>query len=190
MTGQESIDHLVRRARELYAELDDRMRHTWNRSLPLEELLFDRWERARRLGFAEGSSIYHSAYVYGAVRVGQKTWIGPFTLLDGSAGGIEIGEFCSISAGVQIYTHDSVRWALSGGKAEYEQAPVRIGDRVYIGPNVVIAKGVTIGDHCVVGTGSFVNANLEPFSIAVGTPCRVVGRVVLDGDSVRLEYTR
>ena len=50
------------------------------------------------------------------VTVGAGTWIGPNTLLDGT-GGLSIGASCSISAGVQIYTHDSVMWALSGGTA-------------------------------------------------------------------------
>ena len=99
----------------------------------------DRWERARTLGFGANASVYASAYVYGDVRVGGDTWIGPFTILDGT-GELTIGENCSISAGVQIYTHDSVRWALSGGEAAYERAPVRIGDHCYIGPQTVIPR--------------------------------------------------
>ena len=100
--------------RALYEQLRADMRERWRRDLPLEELLFDRWERARSLGFGEGSSIYHSSYVYGDVRVGSDTWIGPFTLLDGT-GGLTIGDNCSISTGVQIYSHDTVKWAVSGG---------------------------------------------------------------------------
>ena len=77
------------------------MRLRWNRDLPLEELLFDRWERARYLGFGAGASIYHTSYVFGDVRVGANTWIGPLTVLEGS-GGLTIGAHCSISSGVQI----------------------------------------------------------------------------------------
>lgn len=182
------LDELIRRARDLYRELDVRTRERWNRSLPIEELLFDRWERARALGFGEGASIYHDAYVYGDVRAGRNTWIGPHTLLDGSGGGIDIGAFCSISSGVQIYTHDSVRWALSGGTAEYERAPVRIGDCTYIGAQTVIAKGVTIGDHVVVAACSFVNRDVPPFTIVGGVPAKTLGRVVVDGDTITLEY--
>ena len=74
---------------------------------------------------------------------------------DGS-GGLTIGSNCSISAGVQIYTHDSVAWAVSGGKADYPHAPTAIGDNCYIGPHAVVAKGVTIGEGCIVGAHSLV----------------------------------
>lgn len=178
---------LVQEARALYDRLRSEMHQRWQRDLPLEELLFDRWERARNLGFGEGTSIYHNSYVFGDVKVGSNTWIGPFTLLEGS-GGLTIGSTCSISAGVQIYTHDSVAWALSGGKASYTHAPVAIGDCCYIGPHTVIAKGVTIGDHTVVGASSFVNRDLPPYSVAVGAPCRVVGQVIIEDGQVRLEY--
>jgi carbonic anhydrase/acetyltransferase-like protein (isoleucine patch superfamily) len=147
----------------------------------LEELLFDRWERARWLGFGEGASIHHNSYVYGDVRVGKQTWVGPFTLLDGS-GGLTIGDYCSISAGVQIYTHDTVQWALTGGKTAAERAPVSIGDCCYIGSQTVIAKGVTVGDQAVIGACSFVNRDIPPRTLAFGVPCRPRGRVEFADD--------
>ncbi|MHB8642306.1 MAG: acyltransferase [Gaiellaceae bacterium] len=173
--------------RELNRRLDDELRGRWQRSLPLDELVSDRWERARTLGFGEGASIYAASYVYGDVRVGAGTWIGPFTVLDGS-GGLEIGASCSISAGVHIYTHDTVQWALSGGVAEYERAPVEIGARCHLGAQVIVGMGVTIGDGCVIGAASFVNRDVPAGSIAVGTPCRVVGRVELDGERANLVF--
>lgn len=173
-------DTLRRSLVTLYERLRAGMRQRWQRDLPFDELLFDRWERARTLGFGEKASVYHNCYLYGDVKVGANTWVGPFTLLDGS-GGLEIGDYCSISAGVHIYTHDTVRWALSGGKAEYERAPVRIGDCCYIGSQSVVTKGVTIGEHCVVGACSLVNRGLPPYTIAFGVPCRSVGRVSIDG---------
>lgn len=173
--------------RELHRRLDAELRERWQRSLPLDELLSDRWERARELGFGEGASIYAASYVYGDVSVGAGTWIGPFTVLDGT-GGLTIGSTCSISAGVQIYTHDTVQWALSGGEADYERSPVRIGDRCHIGAQTVIGPGVTIGNRCVIGAGSFVNRDIDDDSVAVGTPCRVVGRVELEEDRAKLVF--
>lgn len=163
----------------LYDQLRQGMRERWQRDLPLDELLFDRWERAQSLGFGKGASIYHHSYVYGDVRVGENTWIGPYTLLDGS-GGLIIGAYCSISAGVHIYTHDTVKWALTGGQAAYERASVIIGDCCHIGGQTVIAKGVTVGDHCVIGACSFVNRDIPPYSVAFGIPCRVTGHVDVD----------
>ena len=151
----------------------------WQRTLPFGDYVIDRWEKARELGFGEGASIYDSALVIGEVRVGRETWIGPGVVLDGSAG-LTIGDHCSISAGVQIYTHDSVAWALSGGEAPLEKAPTQIGSRCYIGPQTVIAKGVTIGDGCVIGAHSLVVESIPPGSRAHGVPCRVVGRASFD----------
>ena len=164
------------------------MRDRWDRDLPLEELLTDRWERAKSLGFGDGASIYQSAYVYGRVAVGAGTWIGPMVLLDGSAG-LTIGAGCDISAGVQIYTHDTVQRVLSEGRAEIQKAPTTIGDHCHIGAHAVVAKGVTIGHHSVIGASSFVNRDIPPYSVAVGVPCRPIGRVLVSPDGeVTLVY--
>lgn len=156
------------------AEVDARFRRT----LPFGDYVVDRWEKAQVLGFGEGASIYDSALVLGDVAVGAGTWIGPFVVLDGS-GGLEIGDFCSISAGVQVYSHDSVRWAVSGGTSPYEYARTVIGDHCYIGPNTVVARGVTIGAGSVIGANSLVLSDVPPGSKAFGTPCRVTGSVTV-----------
>lgn len=158
----------------LIHDLRDRMRERWNRVLPVGDLLSDRWEKARYLGWGEGSSVYDSCLVLGDVRVGAGTWVGPFTVLDGS-GGLEVGDHCSISAGVHIYSHDSVRHALSGGVEPIERSPTRIGSRCYLGPHAVVCKGVTIGDGCVVGAHSVVMSDLPPGSKAYGAPAKVRG---------------
>lgn len=177
----EDLRRWIAEARRAWDELRAEMRARFDRDLPLEELLGDRWERARSLGFGDGTSIYQNSYVYGDVKVGANSWIGPFTLLDGT-GGLTIGSFCSISSGVQIYTHDSVRWAVSLGNAGTERAPVTIGDGCYIGSQSVIAKGVTIGERSIIGACSFVDRDIPPYSIALGAPCRRRGSVVVDGD--------
>lgn len=164
---------LLEELRSVYEQLRSDHSNKWNRDLPFEELLFDRWERARVLGFGKGSSIYHNSYVYGNVNVGLNTWIGPFTILDGT-GGLTIGDNCSISAGVQIYTHDSVLWALSGGVDKYEHQPTSIGSRCYVGPNTIISKGVIVGDGCLIGANSFVNRSLPAGSKVAGNPARPI----------------
>jgi acetyltransferase-like isoleucine patch superfamily enzyme len=165
----------------LYSHLRDAMKEKWRRDLPFDELLFDRWERAKDLGFGEGTSIYHNSYVYGDVKVGKNTWIGPFTILDGS-GGLEIGDNCSISAGVHIYSHNTVLWAVSMGKEAYERKPVKIGSGCFIGPNSVIKNGVAIGRQSVIGSNSFVNRDVPSYSIVGGSPARSIGKVVITDD--------
>jgi len=145
----------------------------FHRTLPFGDYIVDRWEKARALGFGEGTSIYDSALVIGDVTVGEHTWIGPGVILDGS-GGLTIGSHCSISAGVQIYSHDTVEWATSGGTAPYVHAPTVVGDNCYIGPNSIVAKGVKIGDGCVVGAASVVLADLPPGCSVAGAPARIL----------------
>ena len=172
----------------LHAQLAAEMARRFNRDLPFEELVFDRWERARRLGFGEQASIYHNTYVLGDVTVGKHTWVGPLVMLDGRAG-IEIGEYCSISAGVHIYSHDTVNWALSGGVAPYELGAVRIGDCTFLGSQSVVLRGVNIGDHCLVGAHSLVDRDLAPYTIAFGVPARPQGTVEVGPDGeIRLHF--
>lgn len=167
------IEQLLYRLRELWMHRGNVVRKDWNRSLPLADYVVDRWVKAEILGFGAGASIYDSVLVLGKVSVGSGTWVGPFVVLDGT-GGLEIGANCSISAGVQIYSHDSVEWAVSGGSAAYEYAPTRIGNNCYIGPNTVIARGVSIGDACIIGANSLVLKDIPAGSKAFGSPCRVL----------------
>ncbi len=166
---------LFKQLQELWGELRDDLDNDYSRTLPFADYIVDRWEKAKRLGFGEGASIYDSALILGKVQVGNHTWIGPSTVLDGS-GGLSIGAHCSISAGVQIYTHDSVNQSLSAGEKPLDYAATSIGNRCYIGPNTVIAKGVTIGDGCVIGANSLVLKDIPAGSKAFGTPCRITGK--------------
>lgn len=177
-------DALADALRELYEHADEAVRARWSRSLPLADAVLDRWQRAQRLGFAAGASIYNSAVVLGAVVVGERSWIGPNVLLDGSGGRLEIGAWCSISTGVQIYTHDTVAWSLSGGAVERTTAPVRIGDRCHLGAAVVVAPGAVVGDGCVVGSQSFVKATVPDGLVVAGVPARPIGIVEGSGSDV------
>lgn len=173
-----------------YDSLRIKMHEKWDRDLPFDELLFDRWERAKQLKFDKGANIYHNSYVYGDVKVGKDTWIGPYTLIDGT-GGLEIGDSCCISAGVHIYTHNTVKRFVSGGKEPTEHSPVKIGNCCFIGPQSVIHSGVNIGEHSVIGACSFVNKDVPPYSIAVGIPATVVGKVHIDrNQKISFEYRK
>jgi acetyltransferase-like isoleucine patch superfamily enzyme len=179
------MSDLLQQLKAFWLERRRAVQRQYQRSLPLADYVVDRWEKARELGFGEGTSIYDSTLVLGDVRVGRNTWIGPFVVLDGS-GGLTIGSNCSISSGVQVYSHDSVAWAISGGTAPYRHAATSIGDNCYIGPHTVVAKGVRIGSGCIVGAHSLVLDDIPAGSKAYGTPCRIAGPTGLDdaGDLV------
>jgi len=165
---------LAERAAAVVDILIARKRQRHQRLLPLADYFVDRWDKARLLGFGEGSSIYDSSVVIGEVKMGKNCWVGPFTILDGS-GGLEIGDHCTFSAGVHVYTHDSVRTTLDD--APIERQPVKIGNRVYVGPHSVIARGVTIGDRVVVGANSLVLADVPSGTKVAGNPARHLGEV-------------
>lgn len=148
------------------------MRKRHNRHVSIPDLLSDRWETARFYGFGEGSSCYNNVLILGDVKVGKHCWIGPNVVLDGS-GGLEIGDYCSISAGVQIYSHHTVAWSTSMGTSPVERAPTRIGSGVYIGPNSVIQMGCTIGDRAIIGAMSFVNRDVPDNGKCFGVPARI-----------------
>lgn len=173
---------------QLYYELREETYRKWQRVLPAGELLVDRWEKAAYLNFGEKTSIYDSGIVMGDVSVGRQTWIGPGTLLDGTGGQLRIGDHCDISAGVQIYTHDTVKRCLSGGRAGVEKGDVSIGDNCYIAPMSLIARGVKIGSHCVVAAHSFVKDSFEDYSIIAGIPAVQIGKVRMEGDEISLIY--
>ena len=91
---------------------------------------------------------------------------------------IEIGTQSAFGPGCYISDHDhapsddDVRFGDTGRLTS--RGPVRIGDRVWCGANVVITSGVTIGDGCVIGAGSVVTKDIPAHSLAVGAPARVI----------------
>ena len=61
-----------------------------------------------------------------------------------------------------------------------EPKPVWIGNNVWLGVNVIVLKGVTIGDNSVIGAGSVVTKDIPPNVVAAGNPCRVIKELVRD----------
>lgn len=53
-------------------------------------------------------------------------------------------------------------------------APITIGEDCWLGGNVIVLPGVTIGRGCTIGAGSVVTKDIPPFTVAVGNPARVI----------------
>ena len=91
-------------------------------------------------------------------------------------GGLRIGDWANIGPGSMIHTanhhfDDLTRPFITQG---WEKRPVTIGEDVWVGMGAVILPGVTIGDHAVIGAGSVVTKDIEPYAIAVGNPATPV----------------
>ena len=95
-------------------------------------------------------------------------------ILDG--GGVYIGKKTLIAPGVHIYTAEHPLDA--NDRAKWEMCrPVHIGERCWIGGDVTICPGVTIGDRTVIGAGSVVTRDIPSDCVAYGNPCRVAKKV-------------
>ncbi|MTJ11419.1 acyltransferase [Anabaena sp. UHCC 0187] len=108
------------------------------------------------------------------IHIGADTYINRNTFLD-AIESLTIGNNCAIGPGCYITDHDH---GLDPNFPPLAQPmvskPTIIGDRVWIGANVTILKGVTIGCDTVVGAGSVVTKDLPERAIAVGVPAKVI----------------
>jgi acetyltransferase-like isoleucine patch superfamily enzyme len=90
---------------------------------------------------------------------------------------VEIGDHCMLANGCFV-TDGNHRFDDPDVPVPWQgfttKGPTRIGDNVWLGANVVVTSGVTIGRRCVVGANSVVTGDLPPFSIAAGAPARVL----------------
>jgi acetyltransferase-like isoleucine patch superfamily enzyme len=114
---------------------------------------------------------YHS----GHITVGDGTWIGAFTFLNGAAG-LAIGKAVGIGPRVTILTseHRLDFPDIPVIHAEISFSKVTVEDGSDIGAGALILPGVTIGRGAVVGGGAVVTRDVPPFSVVAGNPARVI----------------
>lgn len=108
------------------------------------------------------------------IKIGQNTYINRYTFLDATHS-LVIGKNCAIGPHCYITDHDH------GSDLSFPPLhqpmishPTSIGDSVWIGANVTVLKGVTIGSEAIIGAGSVVTKDIEPKAVAVGIPAKVI----------------
>lgn len=126
------------------------------------------WQRGRRaLALMLQSRVSEAFHVdiHPAAKVGRGI------LLD-HATGVVIGETASIGDNVSMLHHVTLGGSGIGSGVRHPQ----VGHGVLLGAGVTVLGPVTLGDGAKVGAGSVVVTNLEPHSVAVGVPARIVKR--------------
>jgi galactoside O-acetyltransferase len=132
----------------------------------------------------------------GVVKMGDRVYIGGCLIICRNM--VTIGDDVTIAWGVTIYDHNSnsLDWRQRakvtnhfyetyGTASCYEEldwtgvasAPIVIEDKVWIGMDVVLLKGVRIGEGAVVGARSVVTHDVEPYTVVAGNPAVVVKRI-------------
>lgn len=98
-------------------------------------------------------------------------------------GGITIGDNCLIGHNVVLATINHDLNPANNRKNHY--VPIKICDNVWIGANVTVLQGVTIGEWAVVAAGAVVTKDVEPYTIVGGIPAKFIKRVTFDENGVR-----
>ncbi len=130
-----------------------------------------------RLGgmkIGKGSSIHMGAVLYDTrnITIGQDSLIGENAILDGRDK-LYIGNHVDIASDVMIYNaqHD-----IHSQTFQAIQAPVTVGDYVFIGPRAILLPGITIGRGAVIGAGAVVTKDVESGIVVGGVPAKEIGK--------------
>lgn len=141
---------------------------------------------ARLCANGTGASIsigdYTTIYPYallktngGAIRIGEDSSVNDYAVLH-AKGRIEIGRDVHIAPHAMLIAaeHDYSLLGRSDFSSRMEGKGIMIHDSVWIGAGAVVLDGCTIGEGTVIGAGAVVTADIEPYSVAVGVPARVI----------------
>ena len=97
------------------------------------------------------------------------------TILDGAT--VEFGDNVFIGPGCGFYTACHPLDVETRNKGLETAKRIKVGNNVWIGAQVVILPGITIGDNSVIGAGSVVSKDIPSNVVAVGNPCKVIKNV-------------
>ncbi|MCZ4354184.1 CatB-related O-acetyltransferase [Roseovarius aestuarii] len=132
--------------------------------------------------------------LYGSARIREKATVGRFSFVNTRSTvyqGGKVGRYCSIGKNVEVGPFNHPMERISTSPVSYHvhlhfpdfkdtfpshpfdlKSGAVIGNDVWIGTNAMIMRNVTVGDGAVIGAGSIVTKDVEPYSIVVGTPAQ------------------
>lgn len=105
------------------------------------------------------------------VHIGHSVGIFEGTVINPSSR-VTIGDCVGIGADCLLWTHGA--WCNPLDGFPYSFAPVTIGSNVWLPARSIMLPGSSIGDNCVIGTGSIVTKDIPSGSLAMGSPCKVI----------------
>ena len=117
------------------------------------------------------------------LEIGDNSYIGMFSIVNGYAAKVIIGKNVSIAQGVNIMA-DSGPNASTLMQQYYPliKGPVKIGDHSWLGANSIIMPGVELGEFCVVAANSFVDKSFPPYSVVGGNPAKLIKSILDDNN--------
>lgn len=122
---------------------------------------------------------FHCDYGWN-IEVGENFYANyNLTILD--VGKVTIGDNVLLAPNVSLYTAGHPIHPDSRNSGYEYGIPITIGNNVWIGGNVVVLPGVTIGSNSVIGAGSVVSRDVPEWVVAAGNPCRVI-RTITEED--------
>ena len=131
-------------------------------------------------------SPFYTDYGYNCI-IGEKTFINHNAyLMDGAE--IKIGDNCFIGPNCGMYTAAHPIFFEERNKGLEKALPINIGDNVWIGGDVTILPGASIGNNSVIGAKSLVTKDIPANVVAFGNPCRVIrkisekDKIIMDGN--------
>ena len=142
------------------------------------------------------SSVRRDLVPFRKCAIGSRSVIESFSVINNAVGDVVIGNDTRIGVGNTIIGPVTIghqvnigqHVLISGLNHNYEAVdqpiaeqgvrvtPITIADDVWIGGNAVILPGICIGCHAVVGAGAVVTKDVEPYTVVVGNPARVIKR--------------
>jgi len=125
---------------------------------------------------AKNCSIFGSAN--NLLEIGQDTYIGMNTIINGFDNKVIIGECVSIAQNVNIMSGSGPNASLKFQKIfPIIKGEVVIGNHTWLGASVIIMPNVRLGQFCVVAANSFVNSSFPDYCIIGGTPAKLIRKL-------------